>query len=237
MVEIDNKEYQKLLKANRALKVLSRSNQALIHAEEESKLLRQVCQIAVDSGYLLAWVGYAEDDEKRTVRPVAQFGYEDGYLEILDITWADTERGRGPTGTAIRTAKPAICNNIQTDPQFSPWRKQAIKRGYASSIAFPLVYQEKRVGALNIYAREPDAFDEEEVRLLGELASDLTYGIVSLHTAVERKRAEEKLKKRLEELEIFHKATVGRELKMIELEKEVNSLLKELGREPKYKAV
>ena len=41
---------------------------------------------------------------------------------------------------------------------------------------------------------------------------------------------------RLKELEIFHKATVGRELKMMELEKEVNSLLKEMGREPKYKA-
>jgi len=39
----------------------------------------------------------------------------------------------------------------------------------------------------------------------------------------------------LRELQIFHDATVGRELKMMELEKEVNSLLLELKREAKYK--
>ncbi|MCX5707361.1 MAG: PAS domain S-box protein [Candidatus Omnitrophica bacterium] len=51
----------------------------------------------------------------------------------------------------------------------------------------------------------------------------------------ERKRAEEAIKERINELEVYAKATVGRELKMIELEKDVNTLLNELNRPPKYK--
>lgn len=53
----------------------------------------------------------------------------------------------------------------------------------------------------------------------------------------DRKRAEEAQKTRMNELELFHKLTVGRELTMIDLKQEVNDLLKELGREPKYKVV
>ena len=65
----------------------------------------------------------------------------------LKITWADTERGRGPTGTAIRTGKVSMCRNMLTDPQFKPWRDEAIKRGYASSIALPFVATSQRSSA------------------------------------------------------------------------------------------
>ncbi|MFQ6618991.1 MAG: PAS domain S-box protein, partial [Fidelibacterota bacterium] len=50
----------------------------------------------------------------------------------------------------------------------------------------------------------------------------------------ERVKVERELKQRFKELEIFVKATEDREMKMVELKKEVNSLLKELGREAKY---
>jgi ligand-binding sensor protein len=53
----------------------------------------------------------------------------------------------------------------------------------------------------------------------------------------ERRYVEEELKKKNEDLEGFNKIAVGRELKMIELKKEINTLSVELGREPKYKIV
>jgi len=53
----------------------------------------------------------------------------------------------------------------------------------------------------------------------------------------ERKRAEEKLKSRNKELEIFYDATVNRELQMIELKKEINELLEDKGEKLKYKIV
>ncbi|MEW5986873.1 MAG: GAF domain-containing sensor histidine kinase [Chloroflexota bacterium] len=180
---------------NRALRTLSECNQILVRTTQEDELLQRICRIIVElGGYRLAWVGYAEADETRSVRPVAQAGYEAGYLQTLNITWADSERGRGPTGAAIRTGRPVVARDILTDPHFFPWRKQALQRGYASSIALPLRYNEQPLGALNIYAAEPDAFDEEEVKLLTELADDLAFGIGALRTRQDREQAEEQVR-------------------------------------------
>lgn len=178
--------------ANRALRTLSECNQVLVRTQDETRLMEEVCRIMVGpGGYRLAWVGFAEHDKARSVRPVAQSGFEEGYLETAGITWADTERGRGPTGRAIRTCEPVVARNILTDPEFEPWREAAIKRGYASSVALPLCRNKGVLGALNIYAAEADAFDREEVTLLTELANDLAYGLTSLRTRQERNHAED----------------------------------------------
>ncbi|UCG61515.1 MAG: GAF domain-containing protein [Candidatus Zixiibacteriota bacterium] len=183
-----------LRRTARALEVLSESNQALVRAKSESELLEKICEIIVGIGrYRLVWVGYAESGPDKRVRPVSQAGFEEGYLDTLNISWDDVERGRGPTGTAIRTGEPSISKDIMTDPRFSLWRAEASKRGYASSIALPLRSGEKVLGALNIYAAEPDAFDENEVELLKELGDDLTFGIMSLRTEAKRLAAEEAL--------------------------------------------
>ncbi len=181
---------------NRAHKTLSTCNQTLIRATEEAELLHEICKRMVDvGGYRFAWVGFAEQNEDKTVRPVAQAGYGEGHLENANITWADNERGRGPTGTAIRTGRHSVAKNILTDPNYIPWRAEAIKRGFASAIALPLVANGKPFGALNIYAKEQDAFDAEEIALLTELADDLAYGIMSLRTRTEHKKTEEMQRK------------------------------------------
>jgi hypothetical protein len=124
---------------NRALQTLNRCNQALVRAGEEQELLREVCKVTVEvGGYSLAWVGYAEHDEQKSVRVVGHFGGEEGYLDSASISWADTERGRGPTGAAIRTGDACLSRNVAADAAFRPWREEAIHRGYASSIALPL---------------------------------------------------------------------------------------------------
>jgi PAS domain S-box-containing protein len=188
------KNLEDLRKSNRALRTLSECNQALVHAADETTLLNAICRIVVNiGGYRLAWVGYPEEDDDKTVRPVAQAGFEDGYLDELHISWGDTERGRGPTGTAIRARQPIFARDILTDPTFEPWRAEATKRGYASSAVLPLVADGVILGALNIYAAEPDAFDATEVELLKELAGDLAFGIVGHRTRVERTQAEAKV--------------------------------------------
>jgi PAS domain S-box-containing protein len=196
---------QELQKSNRALKTISECNQALVRATDESALLQEICRIIVEfGGYRFAWIGFAEQDEAKSVRPVAQFGDEQGYLESLQLTWSDTERGRGATGTAIRTGETCVVHNIHSDPGYLPWREAAIQRGYISSIALPLlvvsVSEARRsleggslvlaqpLGALSIYAAEPHAFDEAEVKLLTELANDLAYGINALRTSAEYRR-------------------------------------------------
>ncbi|MBN2117042.1 MAG: response regulator [Anaerolineales bacterium] len=184
-----------LRKANQAYRALSECNQALIHATEEGEFLQDVCRIITeDCGYRLVWIGLTEQDEAKTVRPIAQAGYEEGYLATVQMTWAETEQGRGPTGTAIRTGKPVIHPDILTNPTYAPWRTDAMQRGYASSAAIPLLTGNQIIGAVNVYATEPEAFVPQEVKLLREIANDVAYGIVSLRMQAEHRRAEEALR-------------------------------------------
>jgi PAS domain S-box-containing protein len=190
-----------LLRSSRTNRALSRCNEALIRATDESTLFQQICQVVVEeAGYRLCWVGQAENDEAKSVRPLAQAGLEESYLNTLNITWGETERGRGPVGTCIRTRQTVLVKNIATDPTMTPWRAEALKRGYASCIAIPLI-TDSAFGALTIYAAEPEAFGGEEVKLLSELASDLAFGIMTLRTRSERARAEEEIRTLNAELE------------------------------------
>jgi diguanylate cyclase (GGDEF)-like protein/PAS domain S-box-containing protein len=194
-------DVQALRKANRVLRMLRDCNQALVHAADETVLLDRICRNIIEiGGYRLAWVGFAEEDEEGSVRPVAQAGMEAGYLEGLRISWRDCERGRGPTGTALRTGRPCPITNIPTDPRFVPWRAEALKRGYASCVGLPLTCGGKTFGALSIYAPEPDAFDPDEIGLLVELADDLAYGIQSRRTELAHRQASAALNERVKEL-------------------------------------
>jgi len=184
-----------LAKANRMLSILIACNEAVVRATEESALVQEVCRVVVEvGGYPLVWIGFAEHDAALSVRPVAQAGFEDGYLEALNLTWADRDRGRGPTGTAIRSGQPCVATDLLTDPQFAPWRDEAIRRGYRSSIALPLRGEDRVFGALNIYSGAPEAFHAEEIGLLTDLAGDVGFGITSLRQRIARDLAEAALR-------------------------------------------
>jgi PAS domain S-box-containing protein len=191
------KAERELQAANRALKTLSRCIEAMTHAADERRLLDDICHIVTDiGGYRMAWIGFAENNENKTVRPVARSGYEEGYLEKISVTWSETDpHGRGPTGTAIRTGKPCIIKDVATDPRFEPWRAEALKRRFKSVLGLPLCRRGSVYGALTIYSDQPDAYDTEEVALLSELASELAYGIMALRDRSERASAERELVK------------------------------------------
>lgn len=180
-----------LHKANRTLAALSRVNEILVRATEEPELLRDVCQAVVEvGGYRMAWVGFAENDEEKTVRPVAHAGYENGYLDQIKISWGDNELGQGPTGTAIRTGRLSVVNDVHQEPSYVPWREEATKRGYGCSISLPLTTNGDAIGAISLYRTDPGLLDPAEEKLLSQLASDLSYGITSLRARKERKAAE-----------------------------------------------
>jgi PAS domain S-box-containing protein len=199
---------EQLYQVNRALQTLSECNQALVRAKDEATLLKDICQIITKfGGYHSAWIGNAEQNQAKTVRPVAQAGFPKGYLESLEISWSDTESGRGPAGTAIRTRQLCITQNTLTEYNYAPWRSAAVLRGYTSSITLPLLINEQVLGALNIYAAEINAFDEAEVRLLTELANDLAYGITALRTKIKHKQAAAALKETSQTLQALIKAS------------------------------
>ncbi len=185
-----------LHRTNRTLRTLIECNEAVVRAESELQLLQQVCEMIVRfGGYPFAWVGYAENDAKKRVSPVARAGDDDGYFDSLRISWAKGEPGYGPTGAAIRSGKPFVVSDIAGYARLASWQEMARTRGYASFVALPLINKAgDAIGALNIYATTAGAFREQDMVLLSELAADLAYGIEAQRSNKERERAVAALK-------------------------------------------
>jgi PAS domain S-box-containing protein len=159
-------------------------------ASNERDLLRAVCeQLVATGGYRLAWVGYAIDDEECTVRPMAQAGDDSGYLEQIRVVWRDDAKGRGPTGTAIRSGRAVVARDITSDTRFEPWRSETTERGFHSSIALPLVIDGRCAGALSLYSENRDGFDDDEQALLAELAAMVAQAIAGVRAQEEREQA------------------------------------------------
>ena len=188
-----NRAEQKLVSANRALQMLSRSSIAINRIDDEARLLAEVCRVAVEvGGYRMAWVGYARDDEDKTIEPVAHAGQELGYLAGIELCWRDDRAGgQGPAGQAIRTGLPQQTDDIsQLDNNFH-WRDAARQRAYFGVLALPLRSQDRSFGVLCLYAGVVQHFTADEVQLLQELADHLAFGIVSLRARLEQRRSEE----------------------------------------------
>ena len=200
---------QLLYRANRTLKAIRDCHEVMQRVGTEHELLDQICHIIVQTGgERMAWVGFAEHDKHKTIRPFAMAGALKDYLSKARITWADTTRGHGPVGTAIRTGKVCICHNTQTDPDFAPWRESARRQGYGSVIALPLIVDDQCIGALCIYAPEPDVFDAAEQQLLADLANDLAFGISMLRLKADRERLQDEVLRSIES----EQERIGRDL-------------------------
>ena len=185
-----------LRRTNRALITISQCNEALVRLTDEAELQKEMCRIVVETGgYRLAMIGYAEYDEGKTVRVMAHRGYEHGFIDSAHLTWADTPMSHGPIGKAIRDREICVFRNIDSDQYPAVWREAAINRGYRSAAGLPLFWEAEVLGALALYAVEPDAFDKREMELLAELAKDLSFGIGAIRNRRMKEEAEEGLRR------------------------------------------
>jgi PAS domain S-box-containing protein len=188
-----------LHRVNRALQALSKCNEALIHAGSENALLHEICRVIVEiEGYRLAWVGYVERDAPLKITPVAQSGFEAGYLDRADSAWAHDAGANGPLGAAIRTGRIQVVQDVATEPNFEPWREHAARLGYGSVLVAPLLSESEVIGALSIHAEDAHAFDAAEIELLGELAADTAFGVVTLRARGAHEQSARRLQRSME---------------------------------------
>lgn len=191
-----------LRRTNRALHMFSVVKGIVVRTNDEATLLSEVCRIAVESGgYRMAWIGRAEDDPEKTVRPIAFAGPGEGFLDRIFVSWGDNPSGHGTAGTAIRTRAPAVARDLTANPAFGAWREVLSTRDFAAAIAVPLVVQGVVFGVLVVYAGEPDAFDNTEVELLEDLGDTISYGIAAIRAQEQRNAAVLALEKTHAELE------------------------------------
>jgi two-component sensor histidine kinase/PAS domain-containing protein/CheY-like chemotaxis protein len=192
LVERKRSEEQ-ILKLNRIYAVLSNINQTIVRIHDAKNLFNEACRIVIDLGkFRMAWIGMV-NAKTDVIDVVASCGVAGDYLEKINIDLKDELRGSGPAGMAAKTGVHKITNNILNDESMIPWRDSAIKYGYKSVVSFPLTIYGKVVGVFLIYSNETDFFDQDDVRLLDEMAKDISYALEFLETETEHKRAEERL--------------------------------------------
>ncbi len=169
-------------------------NQELLRVKDEARLFQKICDFLSEiEDIRFVWIGLIEKDSY-DVKPVAQAGFDEDYLSTIKVRWDDSEYGKGPTGTAIRTEKPFVMDDIENDPRYEPWRQDAMKRGYASSVALPLTYKDEIIGALNVYSKKKNTFIDEKMGFLLEVANDIAIGIKSIEIEEELRRSEERFR-------------------------------------------
>ena len=185
---------QKIKKQNSVYSVLSNVNQTIVRTRNREKLFREACKIAVEDGLLrMAWIGIV-DKELKTVEPASCYGYVDGFLDIIKTILNDEIEESVPTAKAVKSGKYIICNDIEKSEYMLSWRKEAIKRGYRSSVTLPMVVEGNVIGTFSLYSADKNFFDDEELKLLEELAMDLSFAIEFLNKEEKRIVVENELR-------------------------------------------
>jgi len=172
---------EKIRRLNRVHAVLSGINALIVRTRDRRNLFDGACRIAVEQGgFGTAWIGMLDRDSME-VTPVAWSGF--GAEEIVIVgskatARSDVPEGRGLLGRAVREKRPVFSNDISTEPGGGGKRRQAaIERGYRSLIVLPLMVEDAAAGILALCAREPDFFTDEEVKLLSQLAGDISLAL------------------------------------------------------------
>jgi diguanylate cyclase (GGDEF)-like protein len=150
-----------------------------------------MCRVAVTSGgYRAAWVGYLQDDARKSVKLMACAGLDRVFFDELDVSWDDNERGGGVCGRAIRSGEIVIADSILAESGTEPWWDIMHRHGIESAIALPLVVGNTTIGIMAIYAAEQRAFAGKDLSLLDELAADLSFGIDTIRARAGHARTE-----------------------------------------------
>ena len=187
---IERKAMESMLrKINRALRMLSECNQIVVRATEENVLAEKICGAITTLGeYQFAWVAITEPDDSMSIKPIAIAGSKDCHSPVEASAWFKRDPD-SPLSEALKTGKVVVCNDVTIDKRCSNLKTEADKLGYRSFVILPLVTEGKTLGVVQICSREPDRFDQEELKLLDELKEDVAYAIVSIRTEKERRRA------------------------------------------------
>jgi diguanylate cyclase (GGDEF)-like protein/PAS domain S-box-containing protein len=162
---------------NRVYAMLRGITTLIVRVRERDELYREACRIAVeDGGFRMALMGTV-DAEAEKVIPVALAGKDEKLLSaVREILSASKGAPTIMAARAIREKKPIVSNDSQHDSAVTHGGKHA-EFGVGSMAIFPLLVADVAVGMLSLYANESEFFQEEEMKLLAELTSNVAFAI------------------------------------------------------------
>ena len=202
----------KLERLNRVLLAMRDVAQILHHETDLSTLLTRACEsLARTRGYLTVWIGQPEADTKK-VRVLAYAGHHIAELPQLEIRWDDSPLGNGPCGKALRERAPVIFENVATDPRFAPWRDSVLSERVMAVASFPLLFQNRLLGAITLKTDRQNVFDAQEMELLAGLASDIAHAWQRIEAETAHRETEQQLQTVIQKIPdvVFFKDGDGR---------------------------
>src|SRR5207302_5838695 len=163
--------------------VVRRLSAAAVRIRDQHELFGEAWRVVVEHGkFRMGCVGL-RDRAAGLVKPVASGGEVGDFLESAPLAVIENKPGgHGLAGRAIRDKKAVISNDIQNDPQ-RLMRKELEERGINSLAVIPLIVGDEAIGVLALYAAEVGDFDDEEMRLLLELAGDVSFALGHIEKA------------------------------------------------------
>jgi diguanylate cyclase (GGDEF)-like protein/PAS domain S-box-containing protein len=169
-------QQERIARLSRIQAVLSGINSTIVRVRDRRELLREACRTAVQQGgFKMAWIGLVKPGDLKA-SPLVWEGFEQGYLTEIALELADQVEDPGPVGKALRQKKMVVVNDIEADPN-AAFKRESLARGFRSQMAMPLVVDNQAIGVLVLYAAEPGFFDYEELKLLKDLAGDISFAL------------------------------------------------------------
>ena len=174
---------QKIARLSRIHAVMNGINSVIVRVRDRGELLQEACRIAVEhGGFGIAWISEFDPATLDVTRVAWAASDADAPLGGSKSTArADIPAGQGVIGRAIREKTPAVCNDIAAELNVGGNRAEAMRRGYRSILCLPLLVEGGVWGTLTLYAREPGYFTDEELKLLSDLAGNISFALELFH--------------------------------------------------------
>jgi PAS domain S-box-containing protein len=182
---------ERIRQLNRVYAVLIDINQIIVRHRDTVPMLREACRIAVSKGGFKMAAVILVDPSDGVLHVAALDGAGDDPSLRAVLAEHVSNSDCVFTGQALRTGGHGVCNDIAGDPRAQPWRADALARDYRSMASLPLTAGDRVIGVLNLYAGEPEMFDAEELRLLDELAADISLALEVHRRGTERELADQ----------------------------------------------
>jgi transcriptional regulator with GAF, ATPase, and Fis domain len=131
-------------------------------ATEAVRRLAEVAQLLIP---LAVGTGVTVVEERGECTTIAATG-----PAVAEVDAWQCELGEGPCLRAWDTATVQYLPDTATAPRWPEWSRAAAAAGIRSALAAPVIFGQRELGAMTVYAGEPHAFTDHEERLLGLLA-------------------------------------------------------------------
>ncbi len=192
-----------------ALAVLSDINQMIVRVHEPPVVFESACRSVVEKGgFHFAWIGLVDwTTDKLSL--TAQAGAADADEQAVQTFLEEAILEQAPAVAVVRTGKRVICNNFELDPRMAQMRDSAARLGCRSLAAFPLMVRGEVQGVLSLYGGLVDFFDLDELQILDEMASDLSFAMEYADQEAHRQQAESIIQDYAQRMAILHQIDLG----------------------------